>query len=62
MLFSLYKKLVTIFEFILILFGKITIDNTALNRIAVENLRLADPDFTQINKFVISIFKVNQTK
>ncbi|MES1906203.1 MAG: Tubulin gamma-2 chain, partial [Paramarteilia canceri] len=31
------------------------IDNSALNKIAIENLRMDDPDFSQINKFVSSV-------
>ena len=30
------------------------IDNTSLNRIAIESLRLDDPDFQQINKAISS--------
>jgi len=49
-----YNAVLTLSNLINYAHSVITIDNTALNRIAVENLRLADPDFTQINKFVSS--------
>ena len=36
-------------------------DNTALNRIAVDRMRIAQPSFTQINELVSTIMSVSTT-
>ena len=36
---------------------QVVLDNTALNRIAADRLKLQNPDFTQINQMVRNIAK-----
>jgi len=39
----------------------VVLDNTALNRIAVDRMRIAQPSFTQINELVSTIMSVSTT-
>ena len=39
----------------------VVLDNTALNRIAVDRLRIENPSFSQINELVSTIMSVSTT-